>query len=387
MDLTFSPAAEDFRQELRAWLARNVPAEFLDADFPGFPSLEEEVRVLRSWQARLAADRWVGVHWPRDVGGRGAGVEEHYIFQEEMAAARAPEVINRIGVNLVGPSLMHHGSEEQRRRYLPRILTAEDLWCQLFSEPGAGSDLTALATRAEIDGDHFVVTGQKVWTSWAQFAKYGILLARTDPHATKARGISYMIVDMESPGVEVRPLRQMTGSSEFNEVFLDGVVVPRENLVGELHQGWSIAQTTLAHERGTSPRQLVIHRMLLDDLLRLTRERGADASLRQRIAQAAIEVEIAKLNNWRTLTRLVRKEPVGPESSFIKLYWSEMSQRMHDTIMQVLGEHGQLGEGPYAVAQGRLSRSYLYYRAASIFAGTNEVQRNIIAQRVLGLPR
>jgi len=387
MDLTFSPAAEDFRQELRAWLARNVPAEFLDADFPGFPSLEEEVRFLRSWQARLAADRWVGVHWPRDVGGRGAGVEEHYIFQEEMAAARAPEVINRIGVNLVGPSLMHHGSEEQRRRYLPRILTAEDLWCQLFSEPGAGSDLTALATRAEIDGDHFVVTGQKVWTSWAQFAKYGILLARTDPHATKARGISYMIVDMESPGVEVRPLRQMTGSSEFNEVFLDGVVVPRENLVGELHQGWSIAQTTLAHERGTSPRQLVIHRMLLDDLLRLTRERGADASLRQRIAQAAIEVEIAKLNNWRTLTRLVRKEPVGPESSFIKLYWSEMSQRMHDTIMQVLGEHGQLGEGPYAVAQGRLSRSYLYYRAASIFAGTSEVQRNIIAQRVLGLPR
>jgi len=387
MDLTFSPAAEDFRQELRAWLAANVPAEFLDADFPGFPSLEEEVRVLRSWQARLAADRWVGVHWPRDVGGRGAGVEEHYIFQEEMAAARAPEVINRIGVNLVGPSLMHHGSEEQRRRYLPRILTAEDLWCQLFSEPGAGSDLTALATRAEIDGDHFVVTGQKVWTSWAQFAKYGILLARTDPHGTKARGISYMIVDMESPGVEVRPLRQMTGSSEFNEVFLDGVVVPRENLVGELHQGWSIAQTTLAHERGTSPRQLVIHRMLLDDLLRLTRERGADASLRQRIAQAAIEVEIAKLNNWRTLTRLVRKEPVGPESSFIKLYWSEMSQRMHDTIMQVLGEHGQLGEGPYAVAQGRLSRSYLYYRAASIFAGTSEVQRNIIAQRVLGLPR
>jgi alkylation response protein AidB-like acyl-CoA dehydrogenase len=387
MDLTFSPAAEEFRRELRTWLAGNVPAELTDADFPGFPSLDEEVRFLRAWQARLAADRWVGVHWPRHLGGRGAGVEEHYIFQEEMAAARAPEVINRIGVNLVGPSLMHHGSEEQRRRYLPRILTAEDIWCQLFSEPGAGSDLTALSTRAELDGDHFVVTGQKVWTSWAQFAKYGILLARTDPQATKARGISYMIVDMESRGVEVRPLRQMTGSSEFNEVFLDGVLVPRENLVGELHQGWAIAQTTLAHERGTSPRQLVIHRMLLDDLLRLTRERGADGSLRQRIAQAAIEVEIAKLNNWRTLTRLVRREPVGPESSFIKLYWSEMSQRMHDTVMQVLGQHGQLDEGPYAVAQGRLARSYLYYRAASIFAGTSEVQRNIIAQRVLGLPR
>jgi alkylation response protein AidB-like acyl-CoA dehydrogenase len=387
MDLTFSAGAEEFRRELRAWLAANVPAELADPEFAGFASLDEEVRFLRAWQARLAADRWVGVHWPRELGGRGAGVEEHYIFQEEMAAARAPEVINRIGVNLVGPSLMHHGSEEQRRRYLPRILTAEDLWCQLFSEPGAGSDLTALATRAEIDGDRFIVSGQKVWTSWAQFAKYGILLARTDPHATKARGISYMIVDMESPGVEVRPLRQMTGSSEFNEVFLDGVAVPRENLVGELHQGWAIAQTTLAHERGTSPRQLVIHRMLLGDLLRLARERGADRSLRQRIAQAAIEVEIAKLNNWRTLTRLVRREPVGPESSFIKLYWSEMSQRLHDTLMQVLGGHGQIDEGPHAIAQGRLGRSYLYYRAASIFAGTNEVQRNIIAQRVLGLPR
>lgn len=387
MDLRFSPAAEEFRGELRAWLALNLPEELADPDFPGFDSLDEEVRFLREWQAQLAAARWVGVHWPEEYGGRGAGVEEHYIFQEEMAAARAPEVINRIGVNLVGPSLMHHGSEAQRRRYLPRILTAEDLWCQLFSEPGAGSDLTALATRAELDGDRFVVTGQKVWTSWAQYAKYGILLARTDPRASKARGISYLIVDMESPGIEVRPLRQMTGSSEFNEVFLDGVSVPRENLVGELHQGWSIAQTTLAHERGTSPRQLVIHRMLLDDLLRLARERGIDRSARQRIAQAAVEVEIAKLNNWRTLTRLVRREPVGPESSFIKLYWSEMSQRLHDTLMSVLGEHGLLDGGPHAIGHGRLMRSYLYYRAASIFAGTNEVQRNIIAQRVLGLPR
>jgi alkylation response protein AidB-like acyl-CoA dehydrogenase len=387
MDLTFSPAAEEFRTDLRTWLAANVPPEISDPDFAGFDALDEEVAFLRAWQARLAEGRWVGAHWPREYGGRGAGVEEHYILQEEMAAARAPEVINRIGVNLVGPSLMHHGTEEQRRRYLPRILTAEDLWCQLFSEPGAGSDLTALSTRAVADGDHFVVTGQKVWTSWAQVAKYGILLARTDPSATKARGISYMIVDMQSPGIEVRPLRQLTGSSEFNEVFLDGVVVPRENLVGELHQGWSIAQTTLAHERGTSPRQLVIHRMLLDDLLRLARERGADSSVRQAIAQAAVEVEIAKLNNWRTLTRLVRREPVGPESSFIKLYWSEMSQRMHDTVMRLLGEHGLLDGGPHSVGHGRLLRSYLYYRAASIFAGTNEVQRNIIAQRVLGLPR
>ena len=327
------------------------------------------------------------MHWPEAHGGRGAGALENYIFQEEMAAARAPEVINRIGVNLVGPSLMMHGTEEQRELYLRRILTGEDIWCQLFSEPGAGSDLTALATRIEEDGDDFIVTGQKVWTSWAQFADYGILLGRSDPEAKKARGISYLVVPMRAEGVEIRPLRQMTGSSEFNEVFLDGVRVPKRNLVGEAGQGWSIAQTTLAHERGTSPRQLVIHRMLLDDLLRLATERGADAAMRQKIAQAKIEVEIAKLNNWRTLTRLGRGEKLGPESSFIKLYWSEMSQRMHETLMELLGPAGLLDGGPHSVAQGRLMRSWMYYRAASIFAGTNEIQRNIIAQRALGLPR
>lgn len=387
MDLGFSPAAEEFRSELRAWLARNVPPGFGTDAFEEFRSLEEEFRFLRKWQARLAEGRWVGVHWPREYGGRGAGPEEHYLLQEEMAAARAPEVINRIGVNLVGPSLMAHGTEEQKERYLSRILSAEDIWCQLFSEPGAGSDLTSLSTRAVPDGDHFVVSGQKVWTSWAQMADYGILLARTDPEARRAGGISYLIVDMRSPGVEVRPLRQLTGSSEFNEVFLEEVRVPRENLVGELHGGWSIAQTTLAHERGTSPRQLVIHRILLDDLVRLGRQLPEEDPRRQRIAQAAIEVEIAKWHNWRTLTRHVRGEELGPESSFIKLYWSEMSQRMHDVIMEVLGPAGILDGGAHAVARGRLLRSYLYYRAASIFAGTSEVQRNIIAGRVLGLPR
>ena len=355
--------------------------------FDDFASLEEEFSFLRSWQGKLAAERWVGAHWPREYGGRGAGPEEHYILQEEMAAARAPEVINRIGVNLVGPSLMRHGTEEQRHRYLEKILSAQEIWCQLFSEPGAGSDLTSLTTRAEVDGDDFILTGQKVWTSWAQFADFGILLARTDPTQKRARGISYMILDMRSAGVEVRPLRQLTGSSEFNEVFLNEVRVPRANLVGELHAGWAIAQTTLAHERGTSPRQLVIHRMLLEDLLARAATLATDDPRRDRIAQVAIEVEIAKWNNWRTLTRHVRGEPLGPESSFIKLYWSEMSQRMHDTVMDVLGPAGVLQAGPHSASRGRLTRSYMYYRAASIFAGTSEVQRNIIAQRVLGLPR
>jgi alkylation response protein AidB-like acyl-CoA dehydrogenase len=385
MDLTFSAEEESFRAELRAWLAAHVPAEQ-----PEFATLADEVRYLVDWQRRLAGGGWVGVHWPREYGGRGATTAENYLLQEELARAQAPEIIGRIGVNLVGPTLIHYGSETQKRRYLSKILSAEELWCQLFSEPNAGSDLAALRCRAERDGDDFVVTGQKVWTSYAQFADWGILLARTDPTAPKAKGISFLIVDMHSPGIAIRPLRQMTGSDEFNEVFLEDVRVPAENLVGTLHQGWSIAQTTLSHERGTSPRQLVVHRILLRELLALARATGADADpiVRQQLAQVFIEVEMTKLYNWRTLTQLRRYGKPGPESSLVKLFWSEMSQRLHDTAMQVLGVSGQYWSGePRAIARGRWLRSYLYYRAATIFAGTSEVQRNIIAQRVLGLPR
>ena len=387
MDLAFSPAEEAFRAELRAWLRANVPvAPFAD----GEPSLADEVAFLRAWQRTLAAAGWVGLHWPREYGGRGASVIENYIFQEEMAAARAPEIVNRIGVNLVGPTLIAHGTEAQKRRFLPKILPAEELWCQLFSEPGAGSDLTSLRTRAERRGDGWVVNGQKVWTSYAQFARWGILLARTDPAAPKARGISYLIVDMQAPGITVRPLKQMTGGEDFNEVFLEDVFVPRDHLVGAENAGWAIANTTLAHERGTQARQFGIHRMLIEDLLRLARAgaAGRDPRLRQRIAAHFIEVEIMRLNQFRTLTRLRRGLPLGPESSFVKLFWSEMSQRMHDTFMEILGARGLCcTAGPHAVEGGRFSRSWLYYRSATLFAGTSEIQRNILAERVLGLPR
>jgi len=390
MDLSFSPAEEAFRGALRAWLEVHVPRAGPDTD-----DLAEEVAFLIAWQRRLHGGGWVGVHWPREYGGRGASVVENYLLQAELARTRAPELIGRIGINLVGPTLIGHGTPEQKERHLPRILAADDIWCQLFSEPDAGSDLTALRCRAERDGDDFVVNGQKVWTSYAQFAQWGILLARTDPAAPKAKGISFFIVDMRSPGITVRPLKQMTGTEEFNEVFLDNVRVPAHHLVGALNRGWEIAQTTLSHERGTSPRQLVIHRMLLDDLLGLVRatRRGtwhaaADAGVRQRVAQAVIEQQLFTLHNWRTLTGLRRHGRPGPESSLVKLFWSEMSQRLHDTAMDVLGPGAQLVRGDArATAAGRWQRSFLYYRAATIFAGTSEIQRNIIAERVLGLPR
>jgi alkylation response protein AidB-like acyl-CoA dehydrogenase len=394
MDLSFSESEESFRSELRSWLRDNLPSAWRE-EAPDFATFDKEVAFLLDWQRRLAAGGWVGVHWPQAYGGRGATTVENYILQEELARARAPEVIGRIGVNLVGPTLIAHGTEEQKQRHLRRILHAEELWCQLFSEPNAGSDLAALRCRAERRGDELIVNGQKVWTSYAQYADWGILLARTEPEAPKTKGISFLIVDMHSPGVQVRPLRQMTGSEEFNEVFLEEVRVPAANLVGKLNEGWSIAQTTLSHERGTSPRQFVVHRILLNELLSLSRATGrsgrpasADPVIRQRLAQSFIEVELTKLHNWRTLTQLRRQGKPGPESSLVKLFWSEMSQRLHDTAMDVLGTAGQLVAGePRAPGRGRWPRSYMYYRSASIFAGTNEIQRNIIAQRVLGLPK
>jgi alkylation response protein AidB-like acyl-CoA dehydrogenase len=395
MDLSFGAGEEAFRRELQEWLGSHLPAGWGTKEFPEPQSLAEEVAFLVDWQRRLHAGGWVGVHWPRSYGGRGATIFENYILQEELARARAPEIIGRIGVNLVGPTLIAHGTEAQKQRYLAKILGAEELWCQLFSEPDAGSDLAALRCRAERRGDEFIVNGQKVWTSYAQFADWGILLARTDADAPKSKGISFLIVDMHGPGITVRPLRQITGSEEFNEVFLEDVRVPADNLVGELNQGWSIAQTTLSHERGTSPRQLVVHTMLLRELLALAQERrggrppaAEDPVIRQQLAQAFLEVEVFKLHNWRTLTQVRRHGKPGPESSLVKLFWSEMSQRMHDAAMQILGVDGQLWQGDErAPARGRWLRSYLYYRAATIFAGTSEIQRNVIAQRVLGLPR
>src|SRR5216110_850738 len=292
MDFSYSPEDERFRQELRAWLADNVPAraERVPHDET---SLAEEVAFLRAWQRRLHDAGYVGLLWPRAYGGRGAAPTQQAILNTELARARAPQLINRVGVNNTGPTLISHGTEEQKRRFLPLILSADEIWCQLFSEPGAGSDLAALRTRAEPDGDGFVVSGQKVWTSYAQFSRWAILLARTDPSLPKHRGISYFLLDMRASGITIRPLRQLTGSTEFSEVFLDAVRVPRVHVVGVVILGWEIAMTTLAHERGTgfAFKEQVLQRIAVEDLVRLARAqgRGGDPVIRQEVARGWIE--------------------------------------------------------------------------------------------------
>ena len=389
MDLTFDPSQEAFRHELRQWLQDNCSWEYGVGLPPRFEDLADEVAFLRDWQGRLAGGRWVGVAWPEEFGGRGLGPAEHFVVQEELARARAPELVGRIGINLAGPTLLAHGNDAQKERWLRKILSAEELWCQLFSEPGAGSDLASVATRATStmavrDGDEWVINGQKVWTSVAHLARWGMLAARSDPDQPKHKGLTYFVIDMHAPGVDVRPLRQLTGDAEFNEVFLDEVFVPEDQLIGPLHGGWQVANATLSHERGINPRQLVIHIQLLDELVRLAQRTGAmdDWRLRQRVAQAFVEVRLFQLHNWRTLSRLEKGGEPGPEGSILKLYWSEMSKRLHETAMAVLGPAAPLWRGGRDnPGDGTWQRSWLYYQASSIFAGTNEIQRNIAGER------
>ena len=391
MDLEPTPDQAAFRDECRRWLREHLPWEYGQGLPPRFERLDDEVAFGKHWQATLAEGRWVGITWPETYGGRGAGALAHYIVQEELARARAPELVGRIGINLVGPTLMAHGTPEQKNRWLPDVLTADILFCQLFSEPDAGSDLAGLSTTAVKTDGGWIINGQKVWTSYAQFADWGLCLARSDPDAPKKQaGITAFAIDMASPGVEIRPLKQITGESDFNEVFFDDVFVPDDCVIGEVHNGWRVSGSTLTHERGTNPRQLVIHAQHLEELLKLAIEKQSfdDHRTAQRLAEAYVEVRIFQLHNWRSLSRIEAGKPLGPEGSALKLYWSEMSKRLHRLAMDVLGETAVLGRGARGLAgDGEWQRSWLYYQSASIFAGTNEIQRNIIGERVLGLPR
>jgi len=388
---------EAFRAELRAWLERNVPDDLRPEHAATLPD-DERVRRLRAWQRALAEERWVGITWPEEYGGRGAGIPEQIVYIEEMARARAPEVIGNLGIGIAGPPILAYGSEEQRRRFAPRILRADDLWCFGFSEPGAGSDLASLRTHAVLDGDDFVVTGQKVWTTLGHHAEWCMLLARTDPDTRRAKGISCLLVDMRSPGITVRPLRQMTGEGEFNEMFFDGVRVPRANLLGELHGGWQIAVAALQNERGI----LYVVGMQIglkqarDQLLAFARERGAGKNrmLRQRLAQLHLGTEIFRVTCQRTLDKLLRIGAPGPEASIIKLHWTEITQSMPSIGMDILGPEALLYETPrpgsgaaHARPEQWLQKGFLGAPAASIASGTSEIMRGIIAMQVLGLPR
>lgn len=382
MDLNLSESELAFQQELRSWLAKNCPKPW-----SGKQRSAEHIQFLRDWQRKLYDGGWAGIHWPREYGGRGATPIEQAIFQEEMARANAPEQISVIGLMIVGPTIIAVGTEEQKKRYLEKMLTCEEIWCQGFSEPNAGSDLASLATRAVDAGDHFLINGQKIWTSFAHIADWCLLLARTDPNVAKHKGLTAFLVDMHSPGIEARPLRQMSGEADFNEVFFTNVRVPKTQVFGRINDGWASAVATLMNERANLGSGLyVISKKLFDAYLEGVKELAGDAQdplVRQKLAQAYVELEVYRLNTVRALSRLSKMGMPGPEGSILKLYWSEMNQRFNQTAMETFGLEGQLK----SFHDGKWVFNYLRTRANTIEGGTSEVMRNIIAQRVLGLPK
>jgi alkylation response protein AidB-like acyl-CoA dehydrogenase len=379
VDLRDSPEEAAFRTEIRAWIEANLPTELRGsrggaARFEGPES--------RDWSRKLYEAGYAGLTWPKEYGGSGAPWNLQAIALEELARAEAPQHIGVIGLGMAGPTIIAHGTEAQKQRYLSKILSAEEIWCQGFSEPDAGSDLAGVRTSAERRDGQFVVNGQKVWSSFAHIADWCILITRSEPGSERHQGLTYMAVDMRSPGVEVRPLRQITGESEFNEIFFTDVEVPVENVLGEIGEGWQVAMTTLLHERGTLGFALTgALNVAVARLVALAKERGLeDARLRDRVAQEWIELQAVKLTAYRSLTKLMQTGIPGPEGSVLKLHWSEQNQRLTKLALEVLGD----GNGE--------AREYWRYqqlrsRGNTIEAGTSEILRNIIAERVLGLPR
>jgi alkylation response protein AidB-like acyl-CoA dehydrogenase len=395
MDLNLTSEELRFRDEFRAWLEVNIPAEWASYQSQ-HESSRERFEFLRAWQKKMHEAGWVGISWPKEYGGRGASLIQQSIFIQEMARAGAPALINVLGLSLLGPTLIAYGTDAQKKRFLSNIMSADEIWCQGYSEPNAGSDLAALRTEAVLDGDHFVVNGQKTWTSFGHYADWCFAVVRTDPDVPKHKGLTYMLIDMHDPGVSVRPLKQMTGESEFNEVILQDVRVPVENVVGKVNDGWNIAIATLMFERGTlgASLQITFKRQIerLIELSRSIKRNGGvaadDPIVRQKLAQIYTEIEIFRLNQMRTLTRMAKTGAPGPEGSIQKIFWSEMNQRMQQIAMEILGPYAQLThESDHAVDHGQWAHAYLRSRGNTIEAGTSEIQRNIIGHFVLGLPK
>jgi alkylation response protein AidB-like acyl-CoA dehydrogenase len=391
VDFRDTPEEAEFRSELRTWIEANLPDGWRDrGPQPG----RGDEETARRWSRQLYEAGYSGLTWPRDFGGAGKSYMYQAIFLEEMARSGAPEHIGIIGMGMAGPTIIAHGTAEQKARHLDKILSGDDVWCQGFSEPGSGSDLASLKTRAERDGDNFIVNGQKVWSSFAHIADWCILMVRTDPKAPKHNGITYLLADMHSPGVDVRPLRQITGEPEFNEIFFTDARVPVANVVGEINDGWRVAMTTLLHERGTLGFALTARLdVAVTNLVRLAKEthrngaRAADDPLiRDRIAEAWLELQGLRFTNYRALTGLVKTGVPGPEGSAAKLEWSESNQRVGKLALEILGPLSQL-DGTGSAWDGYWQYQQLRSRGNTIEAGTSEILRNIIAERVLGLPR
>jgi alkylation response protein AidB-like acyl-CoA dehydrogenase len=388
MDLQLSEQHQRFRDELRAWLAANLERPWRDHLRESGATEDRLVEVRRAWQRKLHAAGYLGLDWPREWGGRGLTAVEKTIFEEESARADAPPIVNFLGIGLLGPALIHHGTEEQRRRYLPPMLSGDEVWCQGFSEPGAGSDLASLKTAARLDGDEFVVNGQKVWTTFGPWADWIFVLARTDSK-DRYGGISFLLVKLDTPGVTVRPLRQITGESEFGEVFFEEARVPRANIVGKIGEGWKIAMTVLAYERGAMA--LAYSARYGRDLAALAtacREIGRTGqAVRDKLGRLVVENEVLRANGLRMLAEIAGGKIPGPEASLEKLYWSEFDQRFRETALDLLGPGGQLLRGSdLSRPEVDWGREFLWSRAETIFSGSSEVQRNILAKRALALP-
>jgi alkylation response protein AidB-like acyl-CoA dehydrogenase len=381
MQLRDSPDEAAFRTDVREWIAANLP-EQSKGRRGGATRFEE---WGREWSRKLGEAGYAAATWPKEYGGAGAPYPHQAILLEELAKAQAPSHIGVIGLGMAGPTIIACGTDAQKARYLSKILTGEEIWCQGFSEPGAGSDLAAVSTRAELRGDHYIVNGQKVWSSYAHLADWCILVTRSDPDAPRYQDLTYLLVDMHAPGVETRPLTQITGEAEFNEIFFTDVEVPVENVVGEPGQGWQVAMTTLMHERASLGFALSgAFEVAVNKLLELAEGRDLDDRLRDRIAETWIELQALKWTNYRALTRLIETGAPGPEASIPKLHWSEANQRLGKLALELLGPEAQLTDGDgYGFWQWLQLRS----RGNTIEAGTSEILRNIVAERVLGLPK
>ena len=390
MDLNLTRQELAFRDEVRAWFAANVPKDWVKRR-NAEESMEARFAYLKTWQRKLFDAGWAGISWPKEYGGRGASLMEQVIFIEEMARAEAPPMANVLGLGLIGPTIIAYGNEAQKKRYLSKILSAEEIWCQGFSEPNAGSDLAALSSEAKLDGDVFVINGHKVWNSYGWAADWCELVVRTDPSVEKHKGLTVILVDMKSPGVEVRGLKQMTGETEFCEIFFRDVRVPKENVIGKVNDGWRVAMGTLMHERGTFGAGLqVSYQRNFNRLVEIAHEmkRDTDPLVRQKLAQAYTEIEVMRCNQMRAFSKINETGVPGPEGSIQKIFWSELNQRFQQWAMEIMGPYGQLAHGSTdAFDEGQWAYGYLRSRGNTIEAGTSEIQRNIIGHFVLGLPK